>query len=142
MLAHSGFTSDAKSLAILDARGGDLVLPLTFAEEPVYGAGVSAWSRHAWDTCSARAGDDPRYAEHPGLWFRANLPTLNFGLRELPHWCYRPYRLEADEWTDLDMGKAVHAWLGKAPTRGNGQAREHARPPGRRRSPAVEERTS
>src|SRR3972149_4429767 len=109
---------EAARAALLDGRAWDLVLPLTFAEEPVYGAGVSAWSRHAWDTCYARAGDDPRYAEHPGLWFRANLPILNFGLRELPHWCYRPYRLEVDEWTDLDMVKAVHAVLGNEPPLG------------------------
>jgi len=132
----------AESVAILDERGWDLVLPLTFAEEPVYGAGVSAWSRHAWDTCYARAGDDPRYAEHPGLWFRANLPTLNFGLRELPHWCYRPYRLEVDEWTDLDMVKAVHAVLGNEPPLGKVVRWLDSNPQVVGVNAAVEERTS
>ena len=94
-----------ESTALLEDRGWDLALPWAFDRDPVYGAGLCPWRTKAfWRMFEASKGDE---REHPGLWFRRHLDGLNYGLRDLPHWAYRPYRLELDTAADLMMFRAV-----------------------------------
>jgi spore coat polysaccharide biosynthesis protein SpsF len=87
----------------------DLLLALAFNEEPVYGAGLSPWTRRAWNGIAAHSTSDER--EHPGAWLRRNLTQFDYALLDLGHWNYRPYRLELDTPDDLALFKAIYdAW--------------------------------
>jgi len=90
-----------RSAALMLENNWDLILPLSFEEDPVYGAGVSPWSYRAFQAIRENS-TQPDELEHPGMWLRRNLDVFDYGLIDLPHWCYRPYRLELD--TPYDRG--------------------------------------
>ena len=95
-----------RSTALMLEHKWDTVVPLAFKEDPVYGAGVAPWSFFAFNQilqCST--GDE---LEHVGMWLKRNLDKFKYGLVDLPHWCYRPYRLEVDTLEDLNFARAVH----------------------------------
>ena len=95
-----------RSTALMLEHKWDTVVPLAFKEDPVYGAGVAPWSFFAFNQilqCST--GDE---LEHAGMWLKRNLDKFKYGLVDLPHWCYRPYRLEVDTLEDLNFARAVH----------------------------------
>lgn len=100
--------------AIVQSRNWDFALPLSFSEDPVYGGGNSPWSFRTWNAIAQGSKNDER--EHPGMWLRRNLGKWNYGLVDLPHWMYRPYRLELDAQKDLEMFRMVQAaWNGERP---------------------------
>lgn len=104
-----------QAVALMDANKWDFVLPLAFEEDPVYGAGLSPWSYRAWQ--GIHSGSTGEENEHVGMWLRRNLDRFQYGLRDLPHWCYRPYRLELDEPDDLRLIQAIHKGIdGEEPT--------------------------
>jgi spore coat polysaccharide biosynthesis protein SpsF len=105
------WTSIDEAVAIMEARNWDFLLPLSFNEDPVYGAGLSPWSWRTWSAISAHSRGEER--EHAGMWLRRNLKQWEYGLRDLPHWTYRPYRLELDTEEDLALVNAIcTAWDG------------------------------
>lgn len=95
--------------AAMEANGWDFMLPLQFGADPVYGAGSSPWSYRTWCwTVSMSHGEE---REHPGMWIRRHLDRFTYGLVDLPHWSYRPYRLEVDTPDDLELARRVwEAW--------------------------------
>ena len=96
-----------KSVALMQANRWDFVLPLSFNEDPVYGAGVFPWSYNAFRKLREHSiGEE---LEHAGMWLRRNLDQFEYGLHDLPHWMYRPYRLELDTPTDLSFVRSVLA---------------------------------
>ena len=98
-----------QAAAAMETRGWDFLLPLQFGSDPVYGAGLSPWSYPAWCWTSSLSSGEER--QHPGMWIRRHLERFTYGLVDLPHWCYRPYRLEVDTAADLDMVRQVwEAW--------------------------------
>jgi len=87
----------------------DFVIPLAFHEEPVYGAGISPWSKRAWSAINANSSGAER--EHVGTWLRRNMGKMDYALLEMGHWAYRPYRLELDTPDDLALFRMIHkAW--------------------------------
>lgn len=103
-----------EAVSIMQSRGWDFVLPLSFGEDPVYGAGVFPWSQRVFEALNGHSTGEE--LEHPGMWLRRNLARWNYGLRDLPHWTYRPYRLELDLERDLQLLRAVYrAWDGEGP---------------------------
>ena len=55
----------AESIRLLRAYPDwDFILPLAFNEEPVYGAGISPWSKRAWSAINAGSTGSDR--EHVG----------------------------------------------------------------------------
>ena len=103
-----------QAVALIGTRRWDLVLPLTFNEDPVYGGGIHPWSLRAWQAIAQQSRADER--EHPGMWLRRHLDRWSYGLLDLPHWMYRPYRFELDTPKDLELIRAIHAaWTGDTP---------------------------
>ena len=50
--------------------------------------------------------------EHPGMRLRRDLARFDYGLIDLPHWAFRPYRLEVDTDQDLLLMNMIWAkWL-------------------------------
>jgi len=99
---------------ILSGRKWDFLLPLTFSDDPVYGGGLQLYSMRAWQAVAQQSRADER--EHPGMWLRRHLDRWDYGLLDLPHWMYRPYRLELDTPRDLEMFRVIHAgWEGETP---------------------------
>ena len=92
---------------LMEIKDWDIVLPLSFGQDPVYGAGLSPWSKRAWSAIVADSRGEER--EHVGMWLRRNLKRFEYGLLDLPHWCFRPYRLELDTEEDLTLVRAVSA---------------------------------
>lgn len=92
---------------LMEIKGWDVVLPLSFGKDPVYGAGLSPWSKRAWSAIVADSRGDER--EHVGMWLRRNLKKFEYGLLDLPHWCFRPYRLELDTEDDLRLVRGIVA---------------------------------
>ena len=100
--------------AVMIGHKWDFVLPLTFNEDPVYGGGIHPWSLRAWQAIAQQSRNDE--LEHPGMWLRRNLAKWQYGLADLPHWMYRPYRLELDMPQDLELFRVIHAaWTGETP---------------------------
>lgn len=98
-----------ESVAIMEARGWDFILPLSFNEDPVYGAGIFPWSYRCFGAIIGHSTNEER--EHPGMWIRRNLAKWQYGLIDLPHWTYRPYRLELDTEDDLRLFRMIwDAW--------------------------------
>jgi spore coat polysaccharide biosynthesis protein SpsF len=95
-----------RSTALMMENNWDNLLALAFKEDPVYGAGVAPWSYDAFAAINAHSTGEE--LEHPGMWLRRNLAKLSYGLIDLPHWCYRPYRLELDTAEDLSFVRALH----------------------------------
>ncbi len=89
-----------RSAALMLENTWDTLLPLAFSEDPVYGAGVAPWSYKAFQAIREHSAL-PDELEHVGMWLRRNIFQFNYGLIDLPHWCYRPYRFELDTPTDL-----------------------------------------
>lgn len=87
--------------AIVIGRKWDFAWPLAFGQDPVYGASNYPWSRRAWAAIAAHSRGEER--EHPGMWLRRSGHSFVYGLIDLPHWAYRPYRLELDTSADLAM---------------------------------------
>ncbi|KKM13861.1 hypothetical protein LCGC14_1711920, partial [marine sediment metagenome] len=101
-------------VSIMQAQGWDFVLPLTFSEDPVYGASAHLWTRRVWHAIANQSRNDER--EHPGMWLRRHLGKFNYGLLDLPHWAYRPYRLELDTEDDLKLCNILYGtWTGQGP---------------------------
>lgn len=98
-----------QAVALMDANNWDFVLPLAFEEEPVYGAGLSPWSYRVWQ--GIHGGSAGEENEHVGMWLRRNLEKYDYGLLDLPHWTFRPYRLELDEPDDLKLIRAIHGGM-------------------------------
>ncbi|MBU1173395.1 MAG: NTP transferase domain-containing protein, partial [Proteobacteria bacterium] len=100
-----------EAVTIMLARNWDFVLPLTFEADPVYGAGLFPWSVRCWKDIYAHSSGEE--TEHVGMWLRRNLDKWDYGLRDLPHWTFRPYRLELDTKPDLELIKAIYSAWGK-----------------------------
>ena len=96
-----------RSAALMLENNWDTLLPLAFKEDPVYGAGVAPWSYKAFQAIRDNSAL-PDEQEHAGMWLRRNISKLNYGLIDLPHWCYRPYRFELDTPTDLLFIQKMH----------------------------------
>jgi spore coat polysaccharide biosynthesis protein SpsF (cytidylyltransferase family) len=97
--------------ALMQSRGWDFVLPLALSE-PVYGAALSPWSMRAWSTIEAESSGEER--EHVGLVLRKRLSKFEYGVRDVPHWCFRPsFRLEVDQAEDVRLANAVWAVWGQ-----------------------------
>ena len=101
----------------MTAHDWDFLLPLTFDRDPVYGAGLSPWSWRAWKWIESRSAGEER--EHVGMRLRRDLRQFVYGLVDLPHWAFRPYRLEID--TDQDLLLANSVWQRWRGARGEGQ---------------------
>ena len=99
-----------RSAALMLENNWDTLLPLAFKEDPVYGAGVAPWSYKAFQAIRDNSAL-PDEQEHAGMWLRRNVSKFNYGLIDLPHWCYRPYRLELDTQEDLDFVWDLHAQI-------------------------------
>ena len=99
-----------EAVGLMKAREWDFVLPLTFESDPVYGAGLFPWSKRCWHGIRAHSKGEER--EHVGMWLRRNLGKWNYGLRDLPHWTFRPYRIELDTKEDLSLIRAIGAGIG------------------------------
>mgnify|MGYP001609111200 CR=1 FL=1 len=95
------------STSVMRAHSWDFVLPLTFDRDPVYGAGLSPWSWRAWKWIESRSTGEER--EHVGMRLRRDLREFLYGLVDLPHWAFRPYRLEVDTDQDLLLMNAIWA---------------------------------
>lgn len=101
-------------VSIMRAQNWDFILPLTFNEDPVYGASAHLWTRRTWQAIANQSNNNER--EHPGMWLRRNLGRFNYGLLDLPHWAYRPYRLELDVEEDLKLCNVLYGtWTGDSP---------------------------
>jgi hypothetical protein len=100
-----------RSAALMLENTWDTLLPLSFKEDPVYGAGVAPWSYAAFRAIREHSSQ-PEELEHAGMWLRRNLSAFNYGLIDLPHWCYRPYRFEIDTLDDLNFVRALHSQWG------------------------------
>jgi spore coat polysaccharide biosynthesis protein SpsF len=98
-----------QAAAAIETNGWDFLLPLQFGSDPVYGAGLSPWSYRTWCWTSSLSSGEER--QHPGMWIRRHLDRFTYGLVDLPHWSYRPYRLEVDTEKDLELVRLVwDAW--------------------------------
>ena len=97
-----------RSATLMLENKWDTLLPLAFETDPVYGAGVAPWSYNAFQAIRDNS-TLPDELEHAGMWLRRNLSKFNYGLIDLPHWCYRPYRLELDTQDDLKMVHNLHS---------------------------------
>jgi len=95
-----------RSTALMLENGWDNLLALAFKEDPVYGAGIAPWSYDAFS--AIRQNSTGAELEHVGMWLRRNISRFKYGLIDLPHWCYRPYRLEVDTMEDLNFARALH----------------------------------
>lgn len=93
--------------SVMQAKQWDFLLPLTFDRDPVYGAGLSPWSQRAWSWIASRSKNEER--EHVGMCLRRNVREFVYGLVDLPHWAYRPYRLEMDTDADLVLANSILA---------------------------------
>jgi len=98
-----------RSTALMMEHKWDWLMALAFKEDPVYGAGIAPWSYNAFQAIRSNSTGDEN--EHVGMWLRRNLAKFNYGLIDLPHWCYRPYRLEVDTVADLSFVTALHAQM-------------------------------
>ena len=95
------------SASVMTANGWDFALPLTFDRDPVYGAGLSPWSMRAWKWIESRSHGEER--EHVGMILRRHLKEFEYGLVSLPHWAFRPYRLEMDTSQDILLMNSIWA---------------------------------
>ena len=92
------------------AHSWDVLLPLSFGADPVYGAGLGPWSPRAWAWIESMSVGEGR--RHPGMQLRRDLARFDYGLIDLPHWAYRPFRLEMDTDQDLRLANLVWArWM-------------------------------
>ncbi|MHA1961827.1 MAG: cytidylyltransferase domain-containing protein [Candidatus Thorarchaeota archaeon] len=96
-----------RSASLMLANNWDTMLPLAFKEDPIYGAGVAPWSYKAFRAIREHSAQ-PDELEHVGMWLRRNISQFDYGLIDLPHWCYRPYRLELDTIPDRDFIRELH----------------------------------
>ncbi len=96
-----------RSAALMLENGWDNIMPLSFKEDPVYGAGVAPWSYSAFQMIRENS-TSPEELQHAGMWLRKNISKVNYGLIDLPHWCYRPHRLELDTPEDLQFVQELH----------------------------------
>ena len=95
-----------RSTALMLENKWDNMLALAFKEDPVYGAGIAPWSYKAFE--AIRSNSTGEENEHAGMWLRRNLAKFDYGLIDLPHWCYRPYRFEVDTHEDLNFVRVLH----------------------------------
>lgn len=91
--------------SVMQVKQWDFLLPLAFDHDPVYGAGLSPWSQRAWSWIESRSQNEER--EHVGMCLRRNVKEFVYGLVDLPHWAYRPYRLEMDTDADLVLANSI-----------------------------------
>jgi len=92
--------------SLMENRGWDFLVPLSFGQDPIYGAAVSPWSMATWSWIVGNSRGEER--EHVGMRLRRDMPRFKYGLRDIPHWQYRPYRLEVD--TPADRALASSIW--------------------------------
>ncbi len=104
-----------RSAALMLENSWDNILPLSFNEDPIYGAGVAPWSYNTFKAIRENS-TVAEELEHAGMWLRRNLPKVNYGLIDLPHWCYRPYRFELDTVEDLAFVHALQEGMDAART--------------------------
>jgi spore coat polysaccharide biosynthesis protein SpsF (cytidylyltransferase family) len=107
-----------RSAALMLENNWDTLLALAFDEDPVYGGGVAPWSYDAFRAIREHS-TQPDELVHVGMWLRRNLDQFQYGLIDLPHWCYRPYRFELDTEEDLELFKELHVRMeaGRKPLR-------------------------
>ena len=95
-----------RSTSLMMENKWDHLLALAFKEDPVYGAGVAPWSYETFRAIRENSTGDE--LEHVGMWLRRNISKFKYGLIDLPHWAYRPYRLELDTREDLALCRELH----------------------------------
>jgi spore coat polysaccharide biosynthesis protein SpsF (cytidylyltransferase family) len=96
-----------RSAALMLEHKWDTVLPLAFKEDPVYGAGVAPWSYKAFQAIRDHSTRNDEL-EHAGMWLKRNVAQFEYGLLDLPHLFYRPYRFEVDTQADMNLTRALH----------------------------------
>jgi spore coat polysaccharide biosynthesis protein SpsF len=96
-----------RSAALMLENSWDTLLALAFKEDPVYGAGIAPWSYNAFRAIREHSAQ-PDELVHVGMWLRRNLGQFSYGLIDLPHWSYRPYRFELDTPEDLLFFRELH----------------------------------
>lgn len=97
------------NVRLMQNNSWDFVRPLSFNEDPVYGAGITPWSYRCWHAIAENS--KRREQEHPGMWLYKNMRRWDYGLVDYPHWMYRPYRFELDTEADLElMNRLYAAW--------------------------------